>query len=152
PSSTSGLAIGKQLSGSSISCRFDVASAAGGGRRTGILQPTATMPPTTSRANGRKKVRGIWQLRPQKSAATDMYIHPLPAYSPLASAKYLFRSANTRGVAMPFKKGVPEGMRNLSPHIYCRGAAKALEFYKKAFGAVEISRAPVPGNESKLMH
>ncbi len=53
---------------------------------------------------------------------------------------------------MPFKKGIPEGMRSLSPHIYCRGAAKALDFYKKAFGAVEISRSPVPGNESKLMH
>ncbi len=38
----------------------------------------------------------------------------------------------------------------LAPHITCRGAAKAIEFYKKAFDAKELMRLPGPGG--KLMH
>jgi PhnB protein len=47
-------------------------------------------------------------------------------------------------------KPIPEGMRSITPHIVCAGAAEAIEFYKKAFGAVEISR--LPGDGGKLMH
>ncbi len=34
-------------------------------------------------------------------------------------------------------KPVPEGYHTLTPHIIVKGAAKAIEFYKKAFGAEE---------------
>ena len=37
-------------------------------------------------------------------------------------------------------KPVPEGMRSVTPHLVCAGAADAIEFYKKAFGAVEVTR------------
>jgi PhnB protein len=47
-------------------------------------------------------------------------------------------------------KPVPEGMRSVTPHLVCAGAADAIEFYKKAFGAVEVAR--LPGSEGKLMH
>lgn len=40
---------------------------------------------------------------------------------------------------MPVKP-VPEGYHTLSPHLICRGAAKAIEFYKAAFGAEELTR------------
>lgn len=36
------------------------------------------------------------------------------------------------------------------PHLVCEGAADALEFYKKAFGAVETMRMPAP--DGRLMH
>jgi uncharacterized glyoxalase superfamily protein PhnB len=36
------------------------------------------------------------------------------------------------------------------PHLVCAGAADAIEFYKRAFGAVETFR--LPGQEGKLMH
>jgi uncharacterized glyoxalase superfamily protein PhnB len=36
------------------------------------------------------------------------------------------------------------------PHLVCEGAADALEFYKKAFGAVETMRMPAPNG--RLMH
>lgn len=36
------------------------------------------------------------------------------------------------------------------PHLVCAGAAKAIDFYKKAFGATEQMRLPGPGG--KLMH
>ena len=47
-------------------------------------------------------------------------------------------------------KPIPEGMHSITPHLVCDGAAEAIEFYKKAFGAVETARMPGPGG--KLMH
>jgi PhnB protein len=48
------------------------------------------------------------------------------------------------------KKSLPEGMHSVTPHLVCAGAADAIEFYKKAFNAVEISR--LAGEDGKLMH
>lgn len=47
-------------------------------------------------------------------------------------------------------KPIPEGMRTVTPHLVCAGAAEAIEFYKKAFGAVESGR--MPGPAGKLIH
>jgi PhnB protein len=47
-------------------------------------------------------------------------------------------------------KPIPEGMHTLTPHLVCAGAADAIEFYKKAFNAVELRRMPGPGG--KMMH
>ena len=38
----------------------------------------------------------------------------------------------------------------VTPHLVCAGAAKAIDFYKKAFGAVETMR--MPGPDGKLIH
>lgn len=43
-----------------------------------------------------------------------------------------------------------EGYRTLTPHLVIKGAADAIEFYKKAFNATEIARMPGPGG--KIMH
>ena len=45
---------------------------------------------------------------------------------------------------------IPQGMHSVTPHLVCAGAAKAIEFYKKAFGAVEGGR--LPGPDGKLMY
>lgn len=45
---------------------------------------------------------------------------------------------------------IPEGMHSVTPHLVCNGAAEAIEFYKKAFGAVELGRMPMP--DGKLGH
>ncbi len=37
-------------------------------------------------------------------------------------------------------KPIPEGYHTLTPYLVVRGAAEALEFYKKAFGATETFR------------
>jgi PhnB protein len=47
-------------------------------------------------------------------------------------------------------KPIPDGMHSVTPHLVCAGAADALAFYAKAFGATEISR--LPGAQGKLMH
>jgi PhnB protein len=51
---------------------------------------------------------------------------------------------------MPKVNPIPKGMTAVTPHLVCEGAAEAIEFYKKAFGAVEEVRIPGPGG--KLMH
>jgi PhnB protein len=47
-------------------------------------------------------------------------------------------------------KPIPDGMHTVTPHLICSGAADAIEFYKKAFNAVELGR--VPGPQGKLLH
>lgn len=44
----------------------------------------------------------------------------------------------------------PSRMHSLTPHLVCDGAAAAIEFYKKAFNAVEEMR--LPGPNGRLMH
>jgi uncharacterized glyoxalase superfamily protein PhnB len=53
---------------------------------------------------------------------------------------------------MPTKsvQRIPPDMHALTPHIICAGAAKAIDFYKAAFGAVEKAR--LPGPDGRLMH
>jgi uncharacterized glyoxalase superfamily protein PhnB len=45
---------------------------------------------------------------------------------------------------------IPEGMHSITPHLVCAGAAKAIDFYKQAFGATEQGR--LPGPDGRLMH
>jgi uncharacterized glyoxalase superfamily protein PhnB len=47
-------------------------------------------------------------------------------------------------------KRVPKGCHTLTPHLVVRGASDAIEFYKKAFGAKELRRAPGPDGKSIL--
>ena len=42
-------------------------------------------------------------------------------------------------------KPIPEGYHSVTPYLIIRGATEAIEFYKKAFGAVELFRIPAPG-------
>ena len=37
-------------------------------------------------------------------------------------------------------KAVPEGYEGITPYLICRNAEAAIDFYKKAFGAVELFR------------
>ncbi len=45
---------------------------------------------------------------------------------------------------------VPPRLRSITPHLVIKGASQALEFYKKAFGAKELDKSPLP--DGKLMH
>jgi PhnB protein len=45
---------------------------------------------------------------------------------------------------------IPKGYHEVTPYLSIRGAAEALAFYKKAFGAVELMR--MAGPEGKLGH
>jgi PhnB protein len=47
-------------------------------------------------------------------------------------------------------KAIPKGYHTATPYLVMKGAADAIEFYKKAFGAVELFRMPGPGGS--VMH
>jgi len=51
---------------------------------------------------------------------------------------------------MSTAKPIPEGMTGFIPHLTVKGAARAIEFYKKAFGANERSRHGMP--DGSIMH
>jgi PhnB protein len=42
-------------------------------------------------------------------------------------------------------KPIPEGYHSVTPYLIVRGGAAAIEYYKQAFGAVELFRIPGPG-------
>ncbi len=42
-------------------------------------------------------------------------------------------------------KAIPEGYHSVTPYLIVRGAEKALDFYKQAFGAIELFRMEAPG-------
>jgi PhnB protein len=47
-------------------------------------------------------------------------------------------------------KYIPDGYHTATPYLIIKGAAEALEFYKKAFGASELLR--MPGSDGKIGH
>lgn len=50
---------------------------------------------------------------------------------------------------MPVKP-IPDGQHSLTPYLCIHGAAKAIEFYKQAFGATEMFR--LEGPEGRIGH
>lgn len=42
-------------------------------------------------------------------------------------------------------KAIPEGYHSVTPYLVVKGAAKAIDFYKKAFGAQQLFRMDGPG-------
>ena len=47
-------------------------------------------------------------------------------------------------------KAIPDGMTAVTPHLVVAGAAQAIDWYKKAFGATEEMRMPDP--MGRIMH
>jgi PhnB protein len=43
-------------------------------------------------------------------------------------------------------KPIPDGYHSVTPYLIVQGAARAIDFYKKAFGAVELMRLNGPGD------
>ena len=46
-------------------------------------------------------------------------------------------------------KPIPEGYHSVTPYLVMKGAAEAIEYYKKAFGAIELFRMD---HEGKIGH
>ena len=44
-------------------------------------------------------------------------------------------------------QAIPTGYASVTPYLIVRDAARALDFYKKAFGAAELMRFPAPGGK-----
>ena len=44
-------------------------------------------------------------------------------------------------------KTIPDGYHSVTPYLIISGAAEAIDYYKKAFGATELMRIPAPGGK-----
>jgi PhnB protein len=47
-------------------------------------------------------------------------------------------------------KPIPDGYRSITPYLFIKGAAQAIDFYKKVFGAKE--RMLMPGTNGRIGH
>jgi PhnB protein len=47
-------------------------------------------------------------------------------------------------------RAVPDGYSTVTPYLVIKGAAGALDWYRRAFGAQELARAPGP--DGRIMH
>jgi len=47
-------------------------------------------------------------------------------------------------------RAIPDGYHSVTPYLIVKGAARAIEYYQKAFGATEVMRFPGPNNT--VMH
>jgi PhnB protein len=56
----------------------------------------------------------------------------------------------TKKAKKPKAAAKRKDLQAITPHLVCAGAADAIEFYKKAFGAMEVMR--MAGPDGKLMH
>jgi PhnB protein len=45
---------------------------------------------------------------------------------------------------------IPSGHHSITPHLIVKGAPEAIEFYKKAFGAEELGRMPMPSPDGTM--
>ena len=44
-------------------------------------------------------------------------------------------------------KPIPDGYHSVTPYLMVKGAADAIEFYKRALGAAELFRMDLPGGK-----
>jgi uncharacterized glyoxalase superfamily protein PhnB len=51
---------------------------------------------------------------------------------------------------MAMRTGVPEGFHSVTPFLTCKNCSAAIDFYKRAFGAVELERINSP--DGQVMH
>ena len=50
-------------------------------------------------------------------------------------------------MTQPAVRAIPEGIHTITPHIVVREAGRAADWYKRALGAEERGRIPVPGGK-----
>jgi PhnB protein len=70
-----------------------------------------------------------------------------PKARPASKAKPASKAASK---ARRSSRSRPANAPALAPHLVCAGADKAIDFYKKAFGATEMMR--MPGKDGKIIH
>lgn len=53
---------------------------------------------------------------------------------------------------VPSTQRIPDGFHTVTPYLVVNGASAAIDFYKKAFGAEEVVRMPMPNDAGKILH
>src|SRR3990172_4647143 len=112
--------------------------------------PCARSPPRAPGPTSRRRELEMW----------DFTTADPPPHAPSTSGRPLCRAGELRRLrgaevrfgwtfqaqedAMAQVKPIPQGMHTLTPNLVLHECAKAIEFYKRALGAKEISRMPAP--------
>src|SRR5213594_3862085 len=60
------------------------------------------------------------------------------------------KKAKAKKTAKPKKAPIPPGFHTVTPYLTINGAAAAIDWYKKAFGARELARDAIP--DGKIMN
>lgn len=96
-----------------------------------------------------KKKPAKAKAKPKPAAAAKKKPAPKPAPKTKPAARPA-PAAAARAVHSP-AKGAPAGQHTVTPHLVVPNTAQAIDFYKKAFAAVEVMRMPGPDGYS-IMH
>jgi uncharacterized glyoxalase superfamily protein PhnB/ketosteroid isomerase-like protein len=88
-----------------------------------------------------RRVDGKWRVSHE---------HVSIPFDPMSGKASFIRDGKDAPDVSAADKAAAQGVHRLTPHLVCSGAAKAIDFYKAAFGATELMR--LPGQGGKLMH
>lgn len=107
------------------------------------------VPEPADHPSGATWLRVTVVLRRQAGAWRVIHEHVSIPFDPMTNtAVYLDENANS--VAPPALSGGQSAGTRLMPHLTCKGAAQAIDFYKAAFDAQEMMRLPMP--DGRLLH
>jgi PhnB protein len=91
------------------------------------------------RCSGAARQKDGCERRPEE----DPFPHGVPRVAPPGQKVKVARGLPSRGT-LPWSSSVRSEMTAIQPFLTCRDAPAAVEFYKRAFGATELSRAENP--------
>ena len=119
-------------------------------RRSGNVTVSSKL---SSNCDGKKKQPGRRRGRSVVAQAASSVPLARPSCGPVPVASTVFarecwvdqgRSGRSNPMATKVKP-IPDGYHAVTPYLCVAGAAEALDFYKRAFGASEIMRNTRPG-------
>jgi uncharacterized protein (TIGR02246 family) len=90
---------------------------------------------------GLRRIGGAWKI---------LHEHVSVPFDPMTGKAAFIREGIQGARESAADRAAAIGMHRVTPHLVCRGAAEAIEFYRKAFGAVEMMR--LPGPDGRLLH
>jgi PhnB protein len=81
---------------------------------------------------------------PIRNAHEEQRARDLHCHVEVLKCQAIPRSASNCGGQIMATKAIPDGYHSVTPYLIINGAADAIDFYKRAFGATELMRMPSP--------
>ncbi len=86
-----------------------------------------------------RRIEGQWRI---------VHEHVSVPFDPMKNTPFFMSDFDKVAEALDFTAASP--VHSVTPHLVCAGAGAAIDFYQKAFGAIEMMRLPAP--DGRLMH
>jgi uncharacterized protein (TIGR02246 family) len=107
------------------------------------------VPEPVDHPSGATWMRVTVVLRRQAGAWLVSHEHVSIPFDPMTN-KVVYLDENANSIAPPERSNGGSADTRLMPHLTCKGAAQAIEFYKAAFDAQEMMRLPMA--DGRLLH